>query len=104
MNFNRANESLKCFKEVISSTAVPIFLIFTKLDILEEIIHRQKVVFSSLFPEFVKSSEQVDQVKDFLMSRFIKADSHKQVKGVYIVNTLNRQEVEKTAEEILNSL
>ena len=101
---NRANESVKCFKELVSSVNSPIFLIFTKLDCLEEIINRKKVSFQSIFSEFKGNENNIEEVKEFIINRFIQADTKKKIKSIHLVNTLHKDEITKLVDTILNNV
>ncbi|KAG2378392.1 hypothetical protein C9374_004396 [Naegleria lovaniensis] len=104
---NRSKETIDCFQELLSLEYVnncPIFVVFTKTDLLEEVLKKRKVSFNSTFPEYKGDNYSIEEIKSFMKEKYQSLDSNKQIKGFFFINTLISKEVSDTLQKVLEQI
>ena len=102
---NRLMEGLKVFEEYVDVKYIserPCFIIFNKMDVLEEKIKRG-VKFSHYFPEFIGNDSNVKEVSQFIVQSYLKLDIHSRIIKIFKTCALNPQHVKSCFETIVSN-
>jgi len=100
-------EGLAVFKEYIDFKQLttpprPVYLIFNKVDVLEEKIKRG-VKLSHYFPEFIGNDSNVKEVSQFIVQSYLKLDIHSRIIKIFKTCALNPQHVKSCFETIVSN-
>jgi len=100
-------EGLRVFEEYVDYKYVttpprPIYIIFNKMDVLEEKIKRG-VKLSHYFPEFIGNDSNVKEVSQFIVHSYLKLDTHSRIVKIFKTCALNPQHVKSCFETIISN-